>query len=95
MTNGFNKKEGSRGTHKESKTSAGEGEGPDDAEENELTILGLQHIGNSIYYIYTVHIQLATGLGDCLVRVRGHVSDLMVRHDLIHEYHRGFCWELH
>ena len=81
MTNGFNKKEGSRGTHKESKTSTGEGEDPDDAEENELTILGLQHMGNNIYYNYTVHIQLATGLGDCLVRVRGHVSNLMVRHD--------------
>ena len=55
----------------------------------------LQNMGNNIYYIHTVHIQLATGLGDCLVRVRGHVSDLMVRHDLIHEYHRDFCWELH
>ena len=54
-----------------------------------------QNMGNNIYYIYTVHRQLATGLGDCLVRVRGHVSDLMVKHDLIHEYHRGFCWELH
>lgn len=91
MTNGFNKREGSRGTHKESKTSAGEGEGPDDAEENALVILGLQHMGNNIYHIYTVHIQLATGLADCLVRVRGPVSDLMVKRDLIHEYHRVFC----
>ena len=55
----------------------------------------LQNMGNNIYYIYTVHIQLATGLGDCLVRVRGHVSDLMVKRDLIHEYHRVFCWKLH
>ena len=42
-----------------------------------------QNMGNNIYYIYTVHIQLATGLGDCLVRVKRHVSDLMVKHDLI------------
>ena len=85
MTNGFNKRGGSRGTHKESKTSRGEWEGPDGAGGNELTIPGLQDMGNNIYYFYTVHIQLATGLGDCLVRARGHVSGLMVKRDLIHE----------
>ena len=47
-------------------------------------IFFFQNMGNNIYYIYTVHIQLATGLGDCLVRVRRHVSDLMVKHDLIY-----------
>lgn len=63
-------KEMQKHTQWKPKPPAGRREGPDGAGENELTIPWLKKMGNNIYYIYTVQMQLPAGLGtvqDCFM----------------------------